>query len=160
MNRPTQPQGSRPMDVSDARTLALATPPLTEALLTQWMSGQRAQLDTLESEGLADRAQRLAAGHARALVTAELDAQVFAQVESVVRTFCGVMTTIAAVEKKLAALGEGTDAEQHARITAELERLRALTPLRQRHGDDAVALLLVHAPGLMDLHVRLRAALD
>lgn len=155
MNRPTQTQGARPMDASDARTLALATPPLTAALLDQWLNGQRAYLAALEEETDAG-ASRLSAAHGRALVASELDGKVFSQVETVVRSFCGVLTTAQTLDRKLSQL---EDAAERARITTERDRLLALAPLRQRHGDEVVETLRGASVELLDLHARLHRAL-
>ncbi len=159
MNRPTQTHGARPMGASDARTLALATPPITGPLLDQWITGQRAFLAVLEEAGPAG-ADRLAAAHGRALAASGLDAQVFAQVESVVRNFCGILTTAQVLDRKVAQLeGSVDEADERARIASERDRLLALTPLRQRHGDEAVETLRAASSELMDLHARLHRAM-
>ncbi|HLT31809.1 MAG TPA: hypothetical protein VK013_17360 [Myxococcaceae bacterium] len=152
-------QGARPLEASDARTLSYATPPLTAELLARWGKGQEAFLSRLESPEGASEEERLAGAHREALEASGLSTQVASQVETVVRAFCGVVQTAEVLRRKVEALeqanppGEGAH-EQITRVRREQERLMELTPLRQRHGDEAVAVLLEQRDRLLGLHLR------
>jgi hypothetical protein len=158
-------QGARPLEASDARTLSYATPPLTPELLAQWEQGQEAYLSLLEEQGAgSSKEERLGQAHRNALETSGLSTQVTAQVETVVRAFCGVVQTAEVLRRKADALEQastGSDeaAGQIARIRREHARLMELTPLRQRHGDETVAGLLAQKDRLLALHLRWCAAL-
>lgn len=158
-------QGARPLEASDARTLSYATPPLTPELLAQWERGQEAYLSLLEEQGTdSSKEERLGHAHRRALEASGLSTQVAAQVETVVRAFCGVVQTAEVLRRKADALeqastGSNEAAEQIARIRREHARLMELMPLRQRHGDETMGGLLARQERLLALHLRWCAAL-
>ena len=158
-------QGARPLEASDARTLSYATPPLTAELLNQWKKGQESYLSLLEGQGVdASQEGRLGQAHRSALESSGLSTQVAAQVETVVRAFCGVVQTAEVLRRKAEALEQSPSvddeaAERIARIRREHDRLLEFTPLRQRHGDEAVAVLLEQRDRLLALHLRWCAAL-
>lgn len=159
-------QGARPLEASDARTLSYATPPLTAELLAQWIRGQETFLASLEADHARGegREAALASAHRRASEVSELSTQVNAQVETVVRAFCGVLQTVEALRRKVTSLeqtapSDDATAAQIARIRGETERLLVLTPLIQRHGEEAIAALRAEQERLLALHIRWSEAL-
>jgi hypothetical protein len=152
------------LELGDARTLALTTPPITEDLLGRWIRGQEvflASIDAALARGL-PHADALAEGHRLARESSGLDSQVLSQVESVARTFCSARLTTAAVARRIAAL-EATPAperdEQLARLRLEQQKLEGLAPLRQRFGEGSVQSLLAREATLLELHARLAPVL-
>jgi hypothetical protein len=145
------------MDDADHKTLRLAVPELTDALLRKYL----VYLRVLSKAGGPSAAPT---AHQRALEAAELSQQQVSSLTPMIRDFTGKRWTLSHLKSRQQQLtrelsSEGLPGLDRAKVekklvtlNTELRSLEDLEPLRSRYGTRNVELLLAQENDLLGLH--------
>jgi hypothetical protein len=148
-----------PMDAADARTLALAAGLLDESLLERWVKHQQVFLGIAEGALGAGKPSdaALAEAHVQAGRASGLSVKEEGTLSAAVRAFSTSRLAVRLLDRKLERVRQAGGPEAaalEADLLRERARLETLTPLVQRLGAEAVALLQRREGDLLPLHER------
>ena len=148
------------MDSADARTLRLASHPLTDEELAGLLRYQETFLACLE--GASPASVALVEAHQKGLAASGLDMKAVEWGTSLLRAYGGQRWTVRTLRERLAELEQRTDAASRERVDkarGELRRLEDLEPLARRYGQDTLDRLNAHEERVVALHTRMQKAL-
>lgn len=141
---------------ADDRTLRLSSVDIGPADVEAFIRYQKALRDELEFSPVchAGWAEHLAEAHRRALEESGLQSGRHARVSPLAQDFAGKRMAVRRLRRRLDELRQlgAAEAEQVAKLAAELERLDTLAALERRHGSSAIAALRAREEELVTLH--------
>jgi len=147
------------MDAADARTLRLASHPLTEQELTALIRYQEAFLAIVEPSPTPDT---LARAHDEGIKASGLKPKHVELGQALLRSFCGQRWGVSKLKDKLKQIeSRGPEADPlRARIRDELARLERTEAFVRRYGEESISLLLKYEETLLGLHTRMTRVLS
>lgn len=152
---------STSLDAADAKTLRLATHPLTEAELQALLRYQEAFL--AHAEAASNGHEAIVTAHQAGLQASGLSNKVVELGNAMLRAYSGKRWTARKLRTRLAELEQATDAasvEKARKAREELYRIEDLEPLARRYGQGTIDLLNQHEERLVELHARMQKALS